>query len=573
VTAAVLLLVAQHLSIGIRSRFLPCALDCGETYEAHVGAVNLARLGWRYAGGLQDFAVGERTAAHPSLYIHNPNVALSFQYLLLLLGVQDVHGQAAWAVLPFGAGLAYMYFFFRAATRSRLLAALGLLNASTLYLLVSLWGFHPLRGFSWLLAFAPAYHLHRAGHAAARRGHLVAAAVFLASSFGIDYAFALFCLVNTIGLWTLRIVRVPLPRLLVLLAVAFAVPFALRQVQVAAVVGPAFWATDFAYSLARRIGGLGSLATVPDQLALEALYRSHGVMVWPGAGRFAPLAAATSVGKAYYEALGAPLLAAIGGSAAMVAVVGLVGTRRAARMLGPATVRTVAIIASLVAAQAATLVVFGDYVAGFYGKALMPLPVHSIVAMFAAVTYVLVRDVRRVVRIAGAAVPVGAAVLVIFVAWRAAVEIRNHIELPPRPYPGHDVLPGLHGHAVASLWASSAVSVYTGTWAASLRPAWWEAPTPPPFDPSRDYHVFFQADRDNPEYRRPHFLFVPAMNVSALESSRCPVFHRRIATYAADCVDLDAIAARLAGWPLVERGRDYLLYDLRAGPSSPPGGR
>jgi hypothetical protein len=573
VTVAVLLLVAQHLSIGLRSGFLPCALDCGETYNAHVGAVNLARLGWRYAGGLHDLAVGERPDAHPTLYIHNPNIALYFEYLLLRLGVQDVHRQAAWAVLPFGAGLAYMYVFLRAAARSRLFAVICLFNASTLYMLVSLWGFNPLRGFSWLFTFAPAYHLYRASRARAQLAHRLAASVFLALSFGIDYPFAVFCLLHVLGLCGFRIVRLPRPRLVLFLLVAFGVPFVLRQVQVAAVVGPTFWFTDFTYSLARRIGGLGSLATVPDEVALEALYRSHGVMVWPGTGRFAPVAAAMTVGKAYYEVLGVPLLVAIVAWAAASVAVAVVGARTASRILGPAIVRAVAIIASLVAAQLMTLVLFGDYVAGFYGKALMPLWVHAIVPMFGLLTYVLLANVRRVLRIGRVAIPVTAALFALFLCWRLAVEVRNHRQLPPRAYPGHDVLRRLHGQSVAALWDSSVVSAYTEAWAASLQPHWWARPELPPFDPSRDYHVFFQADRDNPEYRRPHFLFVPAMNVSALESSRCPVFHRRIATYAADCVDLDAIAARLAGWPLVERGRDYLLYDLRAGPSSPPGGR
>ena len=108
---------------------------------------------------------------------------------------------------------------------------------------------------------------------------------------------------------------------------------------------------------------------------------------------------------------------------------------------------------------------------------------------------------------------------------------------------GHRIVPGRFG-------------------AASLRRAWWEAPAPPPFDPDRDYYVFFQFDRDDPRYRHPRFLFVPALNIGVMADGACSSFDRRIATQAVVCADLTGVAARLAGWRLVERGPDYLLYDL-----------
>jgi hypothetical protein len=145
---AIALLAIQHVYIGARSEFLPCSLDCGETYEAYIGAVNLERLGFRYAAGLQDLAVGLRPQAHPMLYIHNPNLGVFFQYVVLRLGARGIHEAAVWTVVPFALGLLYMYFFFSAVTRNRLFGALCLLNAALLYLLVSLWAFQTLRVFS-----------------------------------------------------------------------------------------------------------------------------------------------------------------------------------------------------------------------------------------------------------------------------------------------------------------------------------------------------------------------------------------------------------------------------------------
>ena len=560
---AIALLAIQHVYIGARSEFLPCSLDCGESYEAYIGAVNLARLGLRYAAGLQDLAVGLRPQAHPMLYIHNPNLGVLFQYVVLRLGARDIHEAAIWTVVPFALGLLYMYLFFSAATRSRLFGALCLLNVALLYLLVSLWAFQTLRVFSWLLTFGPLYHLYRASWTPTRRRvHYAAAGLFLALSFGIDYPFAVFIFLVVVGLHVVGVLTTPCGRLLLFLAAAFGVPFVLRQIQVAAGVGPAFWVTDFLYSVARRIELVGRFVSVPDEAALQALYRAKGVVAWPGSGHFAPRDWAVAIGRAYYEALGAPMLIVLCAWAAFMLAMVVRGRRRLVRLAGSVPVRAAQVIVVLVAAQTVTLLIFGDYVAGFYGKALMPLPVHWIVPMLGTTAWVLLANVDRVVRVGRLAVPAGAILLVLFVGWRVGMEARNHLRLPPIGYPGRHVLRGLMGVPIATLWDSAAVSAYTGEWAASLRRAWWEAPAPPPFDPDRDYYVFFQFDRDDPRYRHPRFLFVPALNIGVMADGACSSFDRRIATHAVVCADLTGVAARLAGWRLVERGPDYLLYDL-----------
>ena len=156
---ALLIILGSHLWIGLRTDFIPCTLDCGETYEAYIGARNLDRFGWRYAGGLQDYSASPDLATHPTLYVHNPNLGMHYLLLLFKLGIRDIHAQAAWLTLPFLAGLAYLYLAVKAVTRDGLLAALCLLSAASLYLLVELWGFQAVRVWSWLITWGATYHL------------------------------------------------------------------------------------------------------------------------------------------------------------------------------------------------------------------------------------------------------------------------------------------------------------------------------------------------------------------------------------------------------------------------------
>ncbi len=216
---AVALLLSDYLHIGLQTGFIPCVLDCGETYEGYIGALNLHRFGFRHAGGLQDFAASPQPPAHPTVYTHNPNLGMYFMYGLMQLGFVDIHAQAPWRALPFALGLAYMYAVIRGVSGSGILAALCLLNAATMYLLVTLWGFHGLRVFSWLLTFAPVFHLRRAARPSRlARWHLGIGLVYVALWLGLDYPFAVFGAVNLLALRATGLLPIPWRRLIGVLA-------------------------------------------------------------------------------------------------------------------------------------------------------------------------------------------------------------------------------------------------------------------------------------------------------------------------------------------------------------------
>lgn len=555
---SVVLLLGSHLWIGLRADFLPCTLDCGETYEAFVGARNIDRFGWRYAGGLQDYSSRPDIAAHPVLYVHNPNLGMHYFLLLAKLGVREIHAQAAWLTLPFLLGMAYLYLAVKAVTRDRLLAALCLLSAASLYLLVDLWGFHGVRVWSWLLTFGVLYHLVQWGRGSRSRWHAVAWSTLLGAGLGVDYPFAAFLAALALALGWVGLLRVSMWRLAALVVLALGVPFLLRQIQVAAVLGADFWWHDFVYSTVRRVPLTHVFFSVPDPLTLGAYYDAHGVIKWPGGGGpMRLLTWAFTVIRAHAATLGLPSLA--------LALAGVYAGRLRGQVRGPMSAG-LALLVAVGMAITVPMLTFGEYLSAFYGVFLMPMVVHWIVLLLGLTSYVLLAHWRATVRWGRVVVPVGALLLVAFAGWRVHAEARNIATLPPVGYPGREALAALPGASVATLWISSAPSAYTDQWAAALQTMRWTAADPRrlPFDPESEYFTFMERDRANPVYRHPDFLLIPRLNTWGL-ARRCQVLGGAVAGFADGCADIENPARFLKTlrFPVFRRGPDYLLYDLR----------
>lgn len=539
------LLFGGVLWIGLRTDFLPCTLDCGETYEAYIGARNLDRFGWLATWGLQDFAAGADPVAHPALYTHNPNLGMYVLAGLFALGVRDVHAQTPWLALPFLLGMLYLYGAVRLVGGDRLLAACCLLQAAGSYLLVTLWAFDAVRVWSWLLTFGLVYHLARWAHGAGR-GHLAIASLALALSIGIDYPFAVFLSALVLALAWLRVLplRVPVAVLLVVAAVGGAV--ALRQGQVVAAIGPELWWADLTTTMLRRVPLLALVVSMPDP---QPLADARHLVVWQGGeGVPQPLTWAWRLTRAYTAVLGWPLL--VLGAAWWWA---LRHRERVDERLQPALRLSLALGLALVA----TFAVFAQYVTAFYGVFLMPLVVHWLVLLLGLATAALLYHWRATMRWGRVTIPIGVLLLVVFVGWRVGTEVRNVVTLPPVGYPARTVLTELRGRSVATLWISSAASAYTDEWAAALRTMRWLVfgGRALIFDPAVEYDTFFQRDRENPVYRHPEFIVVPRLNTFGLTRT-CQPLGGAIYGFADGCSSLDLPTAR-AVW---QRGPDYVIY-------------
>ena len=173
-------------------------------------------------------------------------------------------------------------------TRSRLAGLCVLLLFVTDIEHVIAFGLNPLRAWHWLAVFGLLFH---AGRVLAREpsvhpltdwlGIVVCAAV----AFGIGYDFWAICLVMTLLLVALCRPRDLLrPRHwsgFVGLGLAFLWPAVLRQMQIAAVLGPDFWLHDLIYSAAIKVSVLSLLVPVPPPDQLDAIYRAVGVLRAP----------------------------------------------------------------------------------------------------------------------------------------------------------------------------------------------------------------------------------------------------------------------------------------------------
>lgn len=550
--AAIGLLLLGTLGVGLRTGFLPCTLDCGETYETYIAARNLWRFGWS-SGGLQDFAANPDPAAHPALYIHNPNLGMYALAGLFWLGVRTIHAQTPWLLLPFLGGMLYLYLAIRDTCRSGLLAALCLLQAASLYLLVVLWQFDALRVWSWLLTWGLVYHVVQVG--LRRRGlHLSLAGLYLVLGIGIDYPFALFLGVLTVALSALRLTAVGPIRAALLAGGAVGGAVLLRQVHVALVLGPTIWWTDFSISLARRLPFMTLWLSPRDPTGWAA---AQGLVIWPGGGGPPqPLTWAWVIIRAQTAAVGWPLLG--------IGALWIWAVWHRSRVPDGPLRRGLDLSLALAAALTGSVLVFGDYLAAFYGIYLMPLVVHWTVVVLGLLTWWLWTHRRATYRFRHLVLPVGLLLLVSFGLWRVGTEVKNVLLLPPVAYPGRELLREYPGASVATLWISSAPSAYTDQWAASLQTMRWlvQGPRGFIFEPTADYYTFFERDRDNSAYRHPDLLFVPRLRTWGL-LRRCTPLGGAILGFVDGCSDLSQVETALARLPLARSGPDYLLYDLR----------
>jgi len=450
------LLLAGTLWVGFATDFLPCTLDCGETYEAHVAARNLWRFGWSHAG-VQDFAANPSPVAHPTLYIHNPNLGMYALAGLYWLGMRSIHAQTPWLLLPFLGGLAYLYAAIQTVSRSRLVAGCCLLQAVSLYLLVVLWQFDALRVWSWLLTWGVVYHLVRWGETQTWP-HASLVGLYLALGMGVDYPFAGFLAGLAVACSLLGVTRIGPLRVGLLVLGAVGGAFVLRQGQVAFAVGPAVWWTDLTMTILRRLPLATALGPAPDPAAFA---RAHALVIWPGGGgAFLPVTWAWILIRAYLAVLGWPILLVGGGWLWAVSL------RR--QLEGPVR-RTLDLSLALAGAFVLTFAVFGEYVASFYGVYLMPLVVQGVVPVLGLTSAVVWTHRRARWR----TVPVGLLLVLALVGWRGGVEARNIWTLPPVGYPGREALADSPGSSVATLWISSAPSAYTDQWGAALQTMRW----------------------------------------------------------------------------------------------------
>ena len=179
---------------GARQWFVPCAADCGETFDAIQYAAKYRLYGFRY-GLVQDMSTSAEPQRFPLFYTHNVNVGGIGFAVLEALGVTSLWAKQLVTLLGFGAGLAYVFRATAYHTRSAMVGALVVACFAADYHHVLSFGLNALRAWHWLAIFGLLFHVARyVREAATRVRDRVVIGLLGGLSFGIGYDFWVVCL-------------------------------------------------------------------------------------------------------------------------------------------------------------------------------------------------------------------------------------------------------------------------------------------------------------------------------------------------------------------------------------------
>jgi hypothetical protein len=259
-------------------QFLNCEADCGETLIA----INVADA---YAKNGDHHAFLERlggTDEHPKFYTHNVNIgALSFT----ALEAMGVHSNAGKALLPFCAfalGLFFVFLCVELFTNSALAGLITLLVFATTYSGNLFFAFNALRAWHILALFGVLYYvgkLCKTSDTTSFWKPWLGLTVMATIAFGCGYDFWVPC--GAVALMALFFQTPSSIKLfcarLVLIGVAFTIPFILRQLQIIYALGLDYWTQDMYYSLAIKIPHAADLLPLPSMDAVDAFYSKYSV--------------------------------------------------------------------------------------------------------------------------------------------------------------------------------------------------------------------------------------------------------------------------------------------------------
>jgi len=263
--------------------YIPCISDCGETFISQLYARNYRLFGFAY-GLVEDHATSPLAAAHPYYYTHNVNLGGLFYTALEIAGIRSFVAKQFCVLLVFGAGLLYTYLAVAYHSRSRFIGLLVLLAACTDFGLFLSFGVHALRVWTWLAIFGLLLHIGRFAYEIhkPKRVDYFGILLFGSIAFGIGYDFWIICLGIAAGTFFFCF---PLPlrsstaiRAFFILFGLLFVPFVLRQIHIATVMGFDYWKTDFFYTFAVKIPFAGLIFHIPSIQEIDQWYQSLNIM-------------------------------------------------------------------------------------------------------------------------------------------------------------------------------------------------------------------------------------------------------------------------------------------------------
>lgn len=313
IAIAIIALVATAIwSWAAPYNFIPCYSDCGETFISHHYAKQFNLYGLKF-GLLEDHATSPSIAAHPLLYTHNVNLGgLSF-VLYEAMGLTSVAAKQFMVLLTFCASLFLMFRTALYYSRSSITAFIVLVVAATDFGSFVTFALHASRVWAWVgLSGILLFSGRLAEDHGARSTNVLGLILFDCIAFGLGYEFWMISSVISVfvvGAFALKDFSTKRFILLISIAcMAALVPFLLRQIHVAAVMGTAYWAKDFLYSFAIKLPMMGLIISLPSLPEIAEFYRANQVMQWRGAAPDQSVAAYANQLVAAYRAFSTVIL-------------------------------------------------------------------------------------------------------------------------------------------------------------------------------------------------------------------------------------------------------------------------
>jgi hypothetical protein len=251
--------------------YIPCDTDCGETLIAQDQVRQYRVNGIKY--GLVQYHApdGDR------LYTHSVHIGAIVFVLLDAAGVHPFWAKQIVTLSAFGLGLLYVFLATAYYSRSSLGGLIVLLLFCLNYEQVLSFGLNALRAWHWLALFGLAFHTGRLVlEPRPRPIDRIAILALSVIAFGIGYDFWFICafvtgLIVLVSHYTAPVRAAKLTTGGWVLG-SLLLPFAIRQIQIASVLGARFWATDVYYSIGIKVPGMRRRLRLPSLDEIDAFY-------------------------------------------------------------------------------------------------------------------------------------------------------------------------------------------------------------------------------------------------------------------------------------------------------------
>jgi hypothetical protein len=538
----------------------PAMLDQSETSLIFLAGRNFARFGILHEWLTPDFATGSSSAAHPMYYTHYADFTVHFSYVLFKAGVTSIPGQIAVGIVVLLIGLYVMYLAVADYIDTRRAAHCVLFVSVIDYCSVIVSGLNIHKNWAWLVVFAPLWLLRK--HSDTQGNGFFWTGTFTYSLLSYyDYGLAIYVTVMILCLKVFSFYEHATWKIVVTFVALGTIPsFILHSVLVIGAVGPiAFW-HDVRYTFLNRIAG-----TVSRQEMMQ-FYQTNGIVLW-GYNDPASLSEdfRITVGR-IVQLFGSPACWIVGTTAAVCMGLALMtlnarsrrdGTRIRFRpacdltvtgIFGHEDIRAMRFIAASMFPLLVMFPLLHIQMTVLYASAWAPLYVFPFtvtagLALSAAWRATMTLLARKSLGQAVRAIP--AALAIIAIASSISLTQYRHVngDVPISEFPGHKALTRYAGRTFATNYQAAYVSCFTNEWAqyrtmATLKSLDFR------MDPYIKSYVF---ERDialnEAKYNHPEFAFI--------------IWH-------------DDPSLAVQGFPLIEHGPGYWIYDLRDQPSAEP---